>query len=114
MENIKTGDIIVRGDEKRKVLAVLECVVVVSGNDFEKAGAFFTKAELRNLDYTIQKAKWEPRLGEKYWYIFDDGIVRESIWVNDEIDNNRKNFLGIYETKQKAEEALVEIRKKLK
>ena len=115
MENIKTGDIIVGGDYKHKVLAVLEDIVFISEpNAFEKSGCYRTKTELKELGYTIQKAKWEPTLGGVYWYIDNEGFAEDNIWGNDETDNDRENFLGIYETKGKAEKALLEIKKKLK
>ena len=115
MENIKIGDIVVRGSDKRKVLAVLEEIVFLSEpNAFEKAGLYLTLEELKEENYTIQESKWEPIEDENYWWISGDGFIGQSFWRNNKTDNKYRNFLGVYETQQKAEEALLEIRKKLK
>lgn len=56
--------------------------------------------------------KWEAQIGETYWYICDRGHIDDCSWGNDSIDRNRKNFIGIFETKALAEAALEEIKSK--
>lgn len=66
----------------------------------------------------IPDALWLPKEGEKYWFIHvPDGQVKDSQWdcpEGDEIDRERRAFLGVYKTQENALEVLSLIRKFLK
>jgi len=122
MTTLKQGDLIKDsvGDECR-VLGVCGDVVHVSysndhySNDHNAHNYTKTEEQLKASGYTWDTPAWEPKLNEKYWYIYIYGtpISASACWENDDFDNARKNFLGIYETKELCEAALLEIRRKL-
>ena len=76
----------------------------------------FTSNEttLKDNGYTWDTPAWEPEDGIGYWFIDERGNIYTSVWDNDIYDNERKNFLGIYETKELCEAAVLEIRRKLR
>lgn len=83
-----------------------------------------TRAEyekkLKSLQEEIEKLKKVdidedefPNIGCTYYFISSGGSVDYSTYDNDNIDWYRKNFMGIYETKDECERAL-EIKKAFK
>jgi len=117
MPTLKQGDLIKnRKGSTRKVLGVCGEVVHVSYIDgFDGYLNSYTEVELRNEGYTWDTPAWEPEIKEMYWYIYinDTGAVTHGIWANDEVDKARRDFLGIYQTSDLGEAALLEIRRKL-
>ena len=67
----------------------------------------------REFGYTWDTPAWVPEKGGKYWFVTDSSIVDWAFWDDDEEDQSRKNFLGIYQTRELAEAALLEIRRAL-
>jgi hypothetical protein len=57
--------------------------------------------------------EWSPEVGEKYWFIDSEGRVAEVRWDDEGFDRRVRSFLGVYPTRQAAEEALQEIKSKL-
>jgi hypothetical protein len=57
--------------------------------------------------------EWEICGGDYYWYINEGGEVSKDIWAKVGIDYRRRDFLGVYPTKEAAEEARQEIKSKL-
>ena len=43
---------------------------------------------------------WEPKHGEKYFYIGHDSYVHPCIWKNDELDNGRLKLGLVFKTKE--------------
>lgn len=52
----------------------------------------------------------EWKVGDTYFGIYDTGRVYESVWDDDTIDHDRRDFLGIYRTKEEAEAVLVKVK----
>lgn len=52
----------------------------------------------------------EWKVGDIYFYISSAGEVFDSVWDNDDIDHYRRDFLGIYRTREEAEAVLVKVR----
>jgi len=108
------------GDECR-VLGVCGDVVHVSyskdhySNDHNAHNYTKTESQLKASGYTWDTPAWEPALNEKYWYIYIYGTPISACdrWENSDIDKECRDFLGIYETKELCEAALLEIRRKL-
>lgn len=105
---MKTGQIITNkltGNEYT-ILEVLESVVCV-----ESPGGivhWHTKSDItKHSDLPVEK--WEPKIREKYHYVYEDGSVDWNTWRNYPIDNKRKDFLGIFKTAKEAEARLEEI-----
>ena len=115
MTTLKQGDLIKSNNGKTfKVLGVGEGIVHLSYSDKHNGYlASFTESELKEDGYTWDTPAWEPLIGEKYCYINDLEETCESRWDDDTIDHARRDFLGIYQTKELAEAALLEIRRKL-
>lgn len=111
---LKEGIIVQKGNDKRKVLAVVGSVVLLSDcEEFTFAGWWYTEEELKDRGYTWDEPAWEPTLREKYYYISGGGIVYESRWDDDAADNGCRDFLGVYPTEEAAKAALAEIKRKL-
>lgn len=75
----------------------------------------YTEESLEKFGYKLKQKEWEPKEGNIYWYICSTGKVATgrfgecSSW-----DTIRKNFLGIFPTRELAEKRLEEIKKLLK
>ena len=115
MPALKQGDLIKDEDgNTRKVLGVCGEVVFVSdGINYNDHSFTQTEEKLKERGYTWDTPAWEPELHKRYWYLHERGSAYEVTWLNDEIDNDCRDFLGIYQTKELAEAALLEIRRKL-
>lgn len=95
---------------KYEVQGTIGKIILLLGQN----GVKFPTEDEVNQNYTLEEQPWEPKEGELYWYISSDAVPKTGMpWRNDDIDNKLKNFMGIYPTKEKAEEALVEIKRKL-
>ena len=46
-----------------------------------------------------------PKDGDEYWFLSDDGIAYDSEWGDDGHDHRRRDYTGIYRTKEDALEA---------
>lgn len=57
--------------------------------------------------------KWEPEISERYYYIDDSGEVEYGLWDAFSIDQGRRDFLGVYRTKEEAQARLEEIKRLL-
>jgi len=116
MTTLKQGDLIKGCEEVRKVLGVCGDVLHISrGNSHDAHHFTATESELKTYGFTWDTPAWEPEIGSNYWYIFiNAGVeVGASIWNDDQYDRARRDFLGIYQTKELCEAALLEIRRKL-
>ena len=115
MPTLKQGDLIKDSDRRtRKIFGVCGEVVHVSyAGNHESFQGSYTEDQLKNNGYTWDTPAWEPKIGSAYWYIYERGNISGSIWSNDTVDIDRKDFLGIHQTEELAEAALLEIRRKL-
>ena len=115
MTTLKQGDLI--KDEfgnDRNVMGVCGGVRFISSLVKHKRYGFTSDEEtLKEDGYTWDTPAWEPPSGMKYWYIDTSGDVFNSTWDKHAADFSRKDFLGIYQTKELCEAALLEIRRKL-
>ena len=117
MTTLKQGDLIKdRHEHTSKVMGV--CGKVVHLSYVEKHDKFcFTSDEktLKERGYTWDTPAWEPSINKKYWYLYINrhAMALSAYWANDEDDHKHRDFLGIYQTKELAEAALLEIRRKL-
>lgn len=106
----------------RKILSIADGLYFVSiayptKEDAEKANYgeyFYTLQALKDAGYEIPEEKWIPEKGETCWYIDDFGEADYYYWGNDENDHARRDFLGIYPTKEAAQERLEEIKRLIK
>ena len=64
--------------------------------------------------FEIPEEVWEPKEGMNYWYINNRGMPELSRWDGHEYDIDRKNFLGVYKTREDADKALEDYKIKLK
>jgi hypothetical protein len=115
MTTLKQGDLIKdKYGDSRKVLGVCGEVVFISfSNDNNRQSSSFTEFQLKENGYTWDTPAWEPKMHDTYWYLNASGQLNGCEWDNDNFDRARRDFLGIYETKELAEAALLEIRRKL-
>ena len=108
MKKLNIGDIIqdINGD-KAKILEVGvsgETFLKSCRNKFAYAADWYTLTEIEEKCWKKVEGNWYIRKGERYWFIWSGGVY-EGSWVNDKIDNDRKNGLGIYPTEEEAQEA---------
>ena len=115
MTTLKQGDLIKDEDgNTRKVLGVCGEVVHIScSDDHDDLLATYTEPQLKRLGYTWDTPAWEPSYGMKYWFANSRGEAVQDRWDDQTQDHARRDFLGIYETKELCEAALLEIRRKL-
>ena len=116
MTTLKQGDLVKDGDgHTRKVLG--KCGEVVhlsySGVARDEYLSSYTEVQLKKQGYTWDTPAWEPEDGGDYWFISESGQVCFCEWNDDNIDHAHRDFLGIYQTQELAEAALLEIRRKL-
>jgi len=103
----------------RKIIEVYKSVLFISfPDDHVNFGhtdicLTVTETQLRNLGYTWDTPAWEPSRTDEYWYISTLGNVRLWTWSDEQDDRSRRDFLGIFASKELAEAALLEIRRKL-
>jgi len=117
MTTLKQGDLI-RSDygTTRIVMEVYGTVLHISRHEDHNRFDFTTDEEtLKDKGFTWDTPAWEPSKGGLYWFItINMGIgIGSSFWGDDEYDQFRRDFLGIYQTKELAEAAVLEIRRKL-
>lgn len=116
MTTLKKGDLIKnKRGETLKVMEVLGQIFFISVSDNLNACWFHqTEEKLKRDGYTWDTPAWEPALNEKYWYIYIYGTPISACdrWENSDIDKECRDFLGIYETKELCEAALLEIPRK--
>jgi len=115
MTTLKQGDLIEEAEGyTRKVIEVCGTILFISGHsDHNKYDFTATETTLKACGYTWDTPAWEPSIDQRYWWFDSCGEVIYSIWNDDSTDHGRKDFLGIYETKELCEAALLEIRRKL-
>lgn len=61
--------------------------------------------ELAELNKQVCECKQWPQIDDIYHHM-ESGIVSHSYWENDAIDNHRRNFLGVFKTKEEVEKKL--------
>ena len=115
MTTLKQGDEIKDWcGSTRKILGVCGEVLHISSNiTHSKYGFTATETQLKESNYTWDTPAWEPEINVKYWFVKDNSTADWAFWYNDEEDRARRDFLGIFETKEPCEAALLEIRRKL-
>ena len=116
MTTLKQGDLIKdTNGGTRKVLGVCgEAVLLSYFNNHHDYCSTETEASLKKEGYTWDPPAWEPsKIGETYWFIDGESDLNNCEWTGDSTDHARKNFLGIHQTRELCEAALLEIRRKL-
>ena len=79
-------------------------------NSIGNATTSFTEKELLET-FTIIEEKWKPKDGGRYWLVDTSGKPVYSYWYEDEIDLFRRDYLGIYQTKEEAQTARENMKK---
>lgn len=79
-------------------------------NSIGNATTSFTEKEILET-FTIVEEKWEPKYGDMYFFINDYGNKSESCWSGDKRDIFRRDYLGIYQTKEEAQTARENMKK---
>ena len=115
MTTLKQGDLIKdKNGRTCKVMEIHGKLLFISFLDkYDHFGCTRTEAQLKDLGYTWDTPAWEPELVTIYWYITTAGKADDENWQNDILDHARRDFLGIYQTKELCEASLLEIRRKL-
>lgn len=115
MTTLKQGDLIKDGNgAARKVMETCGIILHLSTHyDHSKYLCTTDEASLKEMGYTWDTPAWEPDEGKAYWFITSDNRVEFGSWHNYEVDRARRDFPGIYQTKERANAALLEIRRKL-
>jgi len=115
MTTLKQGDLIKhKSGNTSKIMGVCGDVVHIANySNPDKYGYATDEASLKEYGYTWDTPAWEPSIDQRYWCFGSCGEAIRSSWADDSTDHRRKDFLGIYETKELCEAALLEIRRKL-
>jgi len=117
MTTLKQGDLIKSRDgNTRKVLEVCGTILHISAIfNLESFGFTTNEIHLKEEGYTTwDTPTWEASPGIKYWFIDERGDVYGDVWNDDDFDNDRRDFLGIYQTEKLCEASVLEIKSKLK
>lgn len=112
---MQKGDILVRGNDKIKVLATLEELVFVSRiNYFEVADAFnYTKQQLEEMGWKVEAKKFVPEFGQGYWCVVSDGRAMKHQWTDDSIDHFRLSIGNVHRTEAECEAWKAKLLKKM-
>lgn len=110
LNDLAEGDVLVdRNTNKYKVLGRAGRMVWIQNEGDDESEGYdvsFTINELIGKDYKyyIEEVKegW-LECGVGCWFVDSLGGVSASIWTDDDTDNKRKNFIGIFKTKTEAE-----------
>ena len=112
----KQGDIIQDKYGTRKILVAIDnCYLVSSTDNFDETGEWITGYELDNVGYKLKEsAPWKPEKTERYFLIADDYengaiSVECDTWANLKEDNYRFKTNNVFRTKEEAEARLKEI-----
>ena len=109
------GAIIVKGNERRKILGEAgEVRFVSSYENFEYLSSFICSCkELETAGWVEEAKSWEPKNGEGYYFIENHGSIEKDIWQCSFLDTRHRSFLGVFPTREAAEARLKEIKDKL-
>ena len=115
MTTLKQGDLVKNKDgDMCNILGVCGEVVHISfSNNHSFHDEAYTEFQLKDMGYTWDTPAWEIKMHDVYWHIDERGYVSKFIWDNDRDDHARRDFLGVYQTKELCEAALLEIKRKL-
>jgi len=115
MTTLKQGDLVKNSEGRsRRVMEVCGTILPLSFfNNHAEYSYTTTEAQLKKDGYTWDTPTWEATLGMEYWFIDGRGQADSRIWNDDRVDNDRKNFLGIYQTEKLCEASVLEIKSKL-
>ena len=115
MPKLKPGDLIKDNTgDTYKILEVWGNILFISCTYNHKSYGFTTNEEwLKERGYTWDTPTWEPSKSQKYWCISSVGEAICDFWNDTAADQARRDLLGIYETEELAQAALLEIRRKL-
>ncbi len=64
------------------------------------------------LRKAAMESRWKPMIGEKYYYLEDDGEIFLHDWRGDNDDNNRWKIGNVFSTSEEADEACNVMRKR--
>jgi len=62
----------------------------------------------------LQRVRWKPKMGERFWYIFCLIGVDSDFWNGNSDDKFYYNLGNVFKTKKEAQEKLKQIKKILK
>jgi len=115
MTTLKQGDLIkAKNGRNRKVMETCGTILHVSLYDnFDKYAYTTDESSLKEDGYTWDTPAWEPSKSQKYWCISSVGEAICDFWNDTAADQARRDLLGIYETEELAQAALLEIRRRL-
>ena len=99
MTTWKYNDILVRGEEKRRIVGVCDEVIFL-----EDSGLCSTQKGLEEAGWGLEEVKGEPKEREKYYYsdIAIEKLYSVEHWINDSTDCLRKEKGIIFKTKEEA------------
>jgi hypothetical protein len=106
------------GDRHRILGAVDEMRFVSSSEKYEGTCDLYshpTSVTDLELDGWEEEVKaWEPQIGQNVYHPSYLTNVMERIWCDSENDRAIRDFLGVYPTEEACEEAIKNIKEKLK
>lgn len=79
----------------------------------EKYGDCEVSEDLMKMVEKKKSSKWMPEKYGKYWFVGSSGFAVRDTWDDATTDNYRRDFLGIFKTKEECERYL-EIQKAFK
>ena len=56
-------------------------------------------------DSAAESARWKPKPGEEYWFIWDTGQIKNQVWGTWSYDERRWAIGNCFQTRQHAEHA---------
>lgn len=110
----KKGDIIVgkNGGKVKILVAIDDCYLISWAGDHDWASDWHTECGLDNLGYKLDAPEWKPENLKKddwYWFMDSWGDIADDPWEGNNKDKYRLKTGNVYQTKEKAQEALDKI-----
>ena len=107
LNDVVEGDVLFDsdGDEFKVLGRAGRMVWMYSFGEVEADGVdiSYTINELIEKGYKFygEKESWGDNT--KYWFVETDGMIEEGKWISDSIDIGRRDYGGIFRTKQEAQ-----------
>ena len=117
MTQFKKGDILVKREQKRKVLEVLgDLVFIIHISKLDTSIRPFIQKELIDNGWKLEEKEWTPEMNKPYFFphFGSSDKYNSNNWINDTVDNNLKNSTGVFQTKEEAIARYEEIIKSIK
>jgi hypothetical protein len=102
--HMQPGQFLVNKDgEKQKIVEVLDNIIAIE-RDHSGIIKWMPKYKIDIWGWSLLEEPWVPKKGSSYyWLDSGNGLIKESIWINDVFDEERLKLSNVHRTEADAE-----------